>query len=74
MDFYPISELDQNFMYIENNKGSGKVVISYDSESILILFLTCTFLPEVQLSKFTRKFHIVFVYLKDSNSVNTGDR
>ncbi len=31
-------------------------------------------LPEVQLSIFTGKCHILFVYLKDYNGANTGDR
>ena len=35
---------------------------------------TTDFLPESQLSIFTGKCHILFVYLRDSNGVNTGDR
>jgi hypothetical protein len=31
-------------------------------------------LPEVQLSIFAGKCHILFVYLRDSNGVSTGDR
>jgi hypothetical protein len=30
-------------------------------------------LPEVQLSNFAGKCHILFVYLRDSNGVNTDD-
>jgi len=59
---------------IETIRTSPKFVIcskiSLKSERVPIT----DFLPEAQLSVFTGKCHIHFVYLRDSNGVNTGDR
>jgi len=47
----------------ENNKGSGKVVISYDPESNLVLSRICVYLPNYQLSIFCQILQILFGYM-----------
>jgi hypothetical protein len=50
---------------------TGRVLSKKGEKKELDFFLVL--LPEAQLSVFTGKCQILFVYLRDSNGVNTGD-
>ncbi len=72
-NLYYLPQCNIVWCFIENTQVSEKVVHHTIQHQKLVLSQTGAILPEVQLSIFTEKCHILFVYLRDSNGVNTGD-